>query len=528
MEQDNPDAKPIYSFGACCVDVARREISVADTQVTIEPKAFDLLVYLIEHRERAVGKQELQDNIWPGVIVTEAALTRCVMKARRAVADASAANEAIKTIHGHGYRFVAPLSQVASTSDGRSTGKFGQPSVAVMPFANLSNDQEQEYFSDGITEDIIVELSRFRSLVVIARHSSFTFKGESTIASQIGAQLGVVYLVFGSVRKAGERIRISVRLLDAESGNQLWAERYDRELSDVLIIQDEVAVTVAATISGRVEASRGRKQVGEEAFEAYDHTLRAQALYYKVNKSDNAKARLHLEKALQSDSQNARAMGLLAAVHSIDSWSFWSLDSDKSQELSLEYGRRSIELDDTDSLVHGLYGEILFDCGEYELAESHFHRAIALNHNDIAARALFASKLAALGRIDEALAHLAVCEQRDPFGLVWLPWIKATVMLGARRYDEAIAAFNLMPNPPNTARLEHVSALLQAGKQDEAKTVLARFLHVARQEMPAFPGGRFEDWEPLLPRFIDFQNPQDRESFAGALQTAWPSASVSE
>lgn len=486
--------------------------------VPVEPKAFDLLVFLIRNRERAVSKVELQDELWPGVIVTEAALTRCVMKARKAIGD-STEEPAIKTLHGHGYRFSIDVTTTGPEAK-LSSDPGGQPSLAVLPFSNLSDDSAQAYFSEGITEDIITELSRFKSLTVIARHSSFSYRDREVRISQIGRELNVSYVVDGSVQKAADRIRINARLIETSSETQIWSERYDRELVDVLVLQDELASTIAATVGGRVDASRGRKRVSDETLAAYDHVLRAQALYYEVDKIANSRARQHLEQAISIDPDNARATGLLAAVHSIDSWSFWSEDPAHSQTLSRELGKRSISLDDTDSLTHAFYAEILFDCEQYEQAESHFQKALSLNHNDIAARALYASKLAASGRTDEALHQLKTCERLDPFGLVWLPWIKATVLLCARRYDESVAAFRRIHNPPNAARLEFAAALALAGDTQLAREQMRLFLEVARREMPTFPGESLAGWVPLLPRFIDFTSPDDKALFVHALELA--------
>ena len=253
-------AATAYRFRDCEVDFELREIRRADRVVAVEPKVFDLLVYMIKQRDRAVSKDELQDEIWRGVIVTEAALTRCVMKARRAIGDDVNGQEAIKTVRGHGYRFSTSVEVERRGGKAAALTLPDKPSVVVLPFTNLSDDPEQEYFSDGITEDIITELSRFRSLFVIARHSSFSFKGKNLKTSEIASELGVAFVVDGSIQRSGNRVRINVRLVEAENDSQLWSERYDREIEDILLVQEEVASTVSATIGGRVEATRGRNR----------------------------------------------------------------------------------------------------------------------------------------------------------------------------------------------------------------------------------------------------------------------------
>ena len=506
-----------YRFGDCRVVLTSREIWRGDDLVATEPKAFDLLTYLIRHRDRAVDKDELQDRIWPGTIVTEGALTRCVMKARRAIGDN---DEAIKTVRGFGYRFSVPVEEIANRVSAAELPLPDKPSLVVLPFVNLSDDREQEYFSDGITEDIITELSRFRSLFVIARNSAFSYKGRAAKTQDIARELGVAYVVEGSLQRSGKRIRINVRLVDAREDAQLWAERYDRDIGDILVVQEDVAATVAATVGGRVEATRGRRRVDENEFESYDCLLRAQALYYDFDKAANARARDLLEHAVEIDPQNARALALLAAVHSMDSWSFWVEDVERSQSLSLEIGRRSIELDDTDSLAHALFAEILFDCGQFELADHHFRRAVALNPNDIAAHALYASRLGAAGRAEDAVAHIGIAERLDPFSLVWIPLIKGSVMFNARRYEESVRAIYSMTRPPNEARIYLVASLGRLGRLDEARHVLDRMFEVGREEIPAYPGDTLDEWLPIITRVLGQDEGAQLEHLLDSLRMA--------
>ena len=497
-----------FRFLDCRVDLSTRELWRDDEIVSMEPKAFDLLSYLIRHRDRAVKKDELQDKIWAGVIVTEAALTRCVMKARRAIGDTAAKATAIKTVRGHGYRFNVAVEEIGHRPmTGRRLPLPDKPSLVVLPFVNLGNDPEQEYFSDGITEDIITELSRSRSLFVIARHSAFSFKNRDMKARDIASELGVAYVVDGSLQRSSGRIRINVRLVDAADDGQIWAERYDREIEDVLIVQEEVAAKVAATVGGRVEATRGRRRIDTAQFESYDCLLRAQALYYDFSKEANIEARGLLEKAIEVDPENARALAILAAVHSMDSWSFWSDDNERSKRLSLELGEKSIQIDDSDSLAHALFGEILTDCGELERSEFHFSRALALNPNDIAARALHASNLRSMGRVEEGIGHIEIAERLDPFGLLWIPQIKGSLMLAAKRYEEAVAAFYTISRPPNEARCMLIAALGRLGRLDEARHVHKQFIAAAKVEMPNYPGEQLGNWMPIFGRMLSTTDP---------------------
>ena len=503
-----------YQFGQCRIDLATREIFLDGKHTSVEPKAFELLVYLIENRDRAVDKDELQDSIWPGVIVTEGALSRCVMKARRATGD----NDAITTVRGHGYRFVAPLEEVTSST--QASTKSNRPSLVVLPFVNIGGAESEEYFSDGITDDVITELSRFRSLMVIARPSAFRYKGQSLGAMQIRRELGVDYIVDGSVQRSGDRLRMNVRLVDAHTDSQMWSDRYDREVGDVLRVQEELAATIAATVGGRVEVTRGRAFLDNDGLASYDCLLRAQALYYEFDKGANSEARELLERAIELDPNNARALAILAAVHSMDSWTYWVEDTDESQRLSVVYGRRSIELDDSDSLAHALYAEILHDVGEETNADRHFERAIALNPSDIAARALYASKLAARGIVEPALTHLRVAEQLDPFGLGWIPLIRGSVMYAAGEFDESIAAIQSMTAPPDEALLVLVAALAQQGRLDEAAAVKDRLLASAAAQMPNYPGDTLDAWHPIIARMRGPTDDETIESFKECLRLA--------
>jgi TolB-like protein/tetratricopeptide (TPR) repeat protein len=508
-----------YHFGECRVVPSLREVWRGDDLVGIEPKAFDLLVYLVQHRDRAVSKDELQDQIWPGSIVTEASLTRCVMKARRAIGD-NAGQDAIATVRGHGYRFADSVKEIIEET-GSPPAKLSlpdKPSLVVLPLVNLSSDPAQEYFSEGITEDIITELSRFRSLFVIGRQSAFSFKGRNLTTREIAGELGVAYVVDGSLQRSGDRIRFTVRLVDARDDAQMWAERYDRDVEDILLVQEEVARTVAATIGGRVEATRGRQRIDSNVFESYDYLLQAQALYYDFSKVASGKARALLERAIDIDPDNARALAILAAVHSMDSWSFWSEDNEKSKQLALELGRRSIALDDTDSLAQALFAEILFDCDQRELADHHFQRALRLNPNDIAARALYASKCRCMGRMEDAIEHITVAKRLDPFGLLWIPLIEGAIMFAARRYEDAANALYAMTSPPNEARYVLIAALGRLGRIEEALQVREKFFELAREEMPDYPGEKLLDWEPIIRRMQGSHSSEDHEHLLESLK----------
>jgi adenylate cyclase len=360
-----------------------------------------------------------------------------------------------------------------------------KPSIAVLPFTNMSGDPEQEYFSDGVTEDIITELSRFRSLFVIARNSSFYYKGQSPKVQQVGGELGVRYVVEGSVRKAGNRVRITAQLVEAKSGNHLWAERYDRDLEDIFAVQDEITETIAAMISGRLQAEDRRRasQTRHTDPTAYDLVLRAQALYFQISRAANAEARPLLEQAIDLDPGNARAHLLLAAIHHMDCLQGWSHAPQRSLDRALELGQRAIALDDADSLAHAQLGEILVAHQRFPEARRHLEKALVLNPNDVEARAIYGGCIGG----ERGLEAVNFAERLDPCSFVWIPWIKGTVLFELKRYDEAIAALSQIDSRIISALGWLAASLAHAGRLEEAKRTLQAFLTKAKMDFAIFP-----------------------------------------
>jgi len=256
----------MFRFREYTLDAMRGTLRAADGEIELRPKCFEVLRYLVENANRLVTKQELIKAIWPDVVVTDDSLTQCVSEVRHALRDEEQA--IIKTVPRRGYRFASPVSTsdsetvLVSALEGtrRPEGNYDlslrpelpqptRPSIAVLPFINLSDDPQQDCFGDGIAEDIITELSRFSELMVIARNSTFQFKGKTTDVRQIGRELGVGYVLEGSVRKDGKRIRLTAQLIDAATGAHRWAERYDRDLNSVFAIQDEVTRTIVTILA---------------------------------------------------------------------------------------------------------------------------------------------------------------------------------------------------------------------------------------------------------------------------------------
>jgi len=248
-----------FHFGNHVLDVGRRELRRGSEPIAVEPQVFDLLLYLLQNRDRVASKDDLIASIWGGRIVSDSTLTSRIKSARNAVGDSGRDQKLIRTIARKGFRFVGAVSiqeDGAEPAFGNRKPPYiheqsrpalsppDRPTIAVLPFVNMSGDPEQAYFSDGISEDIITALSKLRWFFVIARNSSFIFKGRAVHMKQVAEELGVGYVVEGSVRKDGDRVRITTQLSDAATGTQIWAERYDRDLVDVFAVQDEITEAI--------------------------------------------------------------------------------------------------------------------------------------------------------------------------------------------------------------------------------------------------------------------------------------------
>jgi len=259
-----------------------------------------------------------------------------------------------------------------------------KPSIAVLPFDNMSGDPEQEFFADGITEDIITELSRFPGLFVIARNSSFTYKGRAVKVQDVGRELGVRYVAEGSVRKAGNRVRVTIQLIEAATGNHVWAERYDRELTDIFDLQDEITQAIVATLPGRLdtaEAERLRRKPPSD-MAAYDCLLTAKILHHRITKEDNSEALRLLDKAIELDPDFAQSYAWKACTLGQAMARGYTDDVDASWNAASTALQRAVALDENDVECHRILCEVNMSNRNWEAAELHHNKAFALNPND--------------------------------------------------------------------------------------------------------------------------------------------------
>ena len=374
------------------------------------------------------------------------------------------------------YRVKIDTSVMTQNSNkGEPSSVHDRPSIAVLAFNNMSGDPEQEYFSDGISEDIITELSRFQELFVIARNSSFSYKGKSTKVQEIGKDLGVTYIVEGSVRKSGKRLRITVQLIEAATGKHIWAERYDRELEDMFELQDEITRTIVTVLPVRLQGAlleRARKKPSD-SLSAYECFLRA----YQLNdhSSGNAPEVLQLlATALEMDPKFARAYALKGYVHAYSVFTFSPIGADptiaarKQIELALAFG-------EDDHYVHAMACEVYMASGQHDLAQIHSDKALALNPNEIHALLEKGVLMNYSGNSKEAVSFLHSVLVHDPIApdFYYESIAEANYMLG--NYTEAINIYERWRDPPVHMYTHLAACYAQLGQMEESRHAAALF-----------------------------------------------------
>jgi TolB-like protein/Flp pilus assembly protein TadD len=367
-------------------------------------------------------------------------------------------------------------SPAAKTVNAVETGPIaaGRPSVAVLPFINQDADPAQAYLSDGITEDIITELSRYHSLLVIARSSSFQFRGAAVELAAVREKLGVRYLVEGSVRKAGKGLRITTQLIDAETEGHVWAERYDRPMDEIFAVQNEVAAAIAATLEGRI-AAFGAEFVRKKPttdWAAYDHFLQGRELMHRF---DGLQAEGCFVRAIALDPNYGHAYAWRSLALTLN----YTIDGQRNVAMideALACARRAVELDDADAWSHQAMGYVSLRRRQFQLAGLHFDRAFHLNPNDVNIAADRANWLMFAGRLDEALKTLDNALQRDPYPPTWAWEVRGGVLYQLKRYDEAINAYLKVGADPYWMPGLLAAAYAQSGQLNNARVEIATLL----------------------------------------------------
>ena len=455
-----------FHFANHVLDTAVRELTRGGRKVAVEPQVFDLLTFLVENRDRVVSKDDLIETIWNGRIVSESTLTSRINAARTAVGDTGKDQAVIRTIARKGFRFVGEVSSDASDALASRPALSGalapqsanpvsspppptalqfplldRPAIAVLPFTNISGEPEQEYFSEGISEDIITALSKLRWFYVIARNSAFIYKGRSVHLKQIGEELGVGYVVEGSVRKDGDRVRITAQLNDVATGSHLWAERYDRNLADVFAVQDEITQAIVAAIEPQLYAAenfRSQRKTPDN-MDAWDLLMRALSHYWRVTRSDNLVAQALLEKAIAVDPHYGQALSLLAACHTFAAHMGWE-DMLQAGPAAERAALAAIRADSEDAWAHYALASVYLFNRRFDDCIAEFELALRLNPNFSPARGLYGVALSYRGRWEEgnsAAMQALRFSPRDPFAAIY-SGVAAYCQYIGRNYEEAI------------------------------------------------------------------------------------------
>jgi TolB-like protein/Tfp pilus assembly protein PilF len=487
----------LYVFEDFVLDTDKRELRRGADVVSVAPQVFDVLDYLIRNRERVVSKDDLVTSIWEGRIISDAALTTRLKAVRSAIGDSGEGQRLIKTLPRKGFRFVGEVREALTswrTPDAETSIEPSRPalthpdkpSIAVLPFTNMSGDPEQEYFADGMVDDIITGLSRFRSLFVIARNSSFTYKGRAVDVRQVGRELAVRYLLEGSVRKSANRIRIAGQLIDASSGTHLWADRIEGAIEDVFDLQDRVTASVVGAIAPRLqqaEIERARRKP-TESLDAYDLLLRGLASVYKWTREGTDQALGLFYKAIERDPDFSAAYAAAALCFSRRKGFGWVIDREQEIAEARRLARRAVQLgkDDAAALCDAGFA-LAYVAKDLDDGAAFLDRALLMNPNLAWGWSTSGYVKLWLGDSDRAVECFAHAMRLSPIDprTFFMQEGMAHAHFFAGRHDEALrwASMALRELPFSHAALRVAAASCAlAGRDEEAKRLMARLLEI--------------------------------------------------
>jgi TolB-like protein len=511
-----------FMFGDYVLDPERRELSHRAQVMPVGPQVFDLLLHLVRSRDRVVSKDDLLAAVWSGRVVSESTITSHINAVRKAIGDSGEEQRLVRTIARKGFRFVGEV-QVGEHAPGEprelppALALPDKPSMTVLPFHNLSGDPEQEYFADGVVEDIIAALSRLRWLFVIARNSSFTYKGRAVDVKQVGRELGVRYVLEGSVRKTGNKVRITGQLIDATSGTHLWAERFEGTLDDIFELQDQIAESVVGAIAPQLERAEieRAKRKPTESLDAYDYYLRGTARLHSGTRESIEAALPLFYKAVELDPEYASAYGMAAWCHFWRKVNGWMTDRPAEIAEGTRLARRAVELGRDDAVALTRAGHALGHlAGDLDGGIALLDRAVLLNPNLAPAWFLGGYLRALHGETDAAIEHLARAVRLSPLDPEMFR-MQAGMALShffAGRFDAASAwaekAVGNLPSFLAAVSLVAASHAL-AGRMDKARQAMQQ----VRTLDPSLRVSNLKDWLPI-------HRPRDLARFAEGLRRA--------
>jgi TolB-like protein len=506
-----------FTFGDYVLDQERRELSHRAEVVPVGPQVFDLLMHLVSHRDRVVTKDELLQAVWTGRIVSESTISSHINAARKAIGDTGDDQHLLRTVARKGFRFVGEVRVAEYSAPTSALILPDRPSIAVLPFHNLSGDPEQDYFADGVVEDIIAALSRMRWLFVIARNSSFTYKDRAVDVKDVGRALGVRYLLEGSLRKTGNKVRITGQLIDTTNGMHLWAERFEGTLADIFELQDQMAESVVGAIAPQLERAEieRAKRKPTESLDAYDYYLRGIAkLHSGTHESIDAALPL-FRHAIELDPEFASAYGMAAWCHFWRKVNGWTTDRPREIAEGIRLARLAVEIgrDDAVALTRGGHA-LAHLAGDLDGGIALLDRAVLLNPNLASAWFLGGFLRALHGEPDAAIEHLAHAIRLSPLDpeLFRMQAGMALAHFFAGRFDAGAAwGEKAVGNLPDFLAAVCVAAASHAlaGRTDQAKKTMERM----RTLDASLRISNLKEWLPI-------HRPEDLARLANGLRLA--------
>lgn len=492
----------IIRFDTFELDLTRSELRNSGQPVDVEPQVFALISFFASHPGQVLSRDQIIDQVWNGRIVSDSAISTRINAARTALSDDGKSQRVIKTVSRRGFIFL-PETNVGPIVDARGedlpesgpkVAEIGRasdrPSIVVLPFDNLSGDPAQSFFSDGITDDIITDLSRYRELFVIARQSAFAFGDAGRSALDFADELGVAYVLEGSVRRHQDRVRVTAQLIDVQTKSTLWADRFNRKVEDIFDVQEEIATVIVNTLIGQVSL-RHYRQIQKNtanAISAYEHSVKAQQQIWKFSRESAALARQEAEMAIQLEPDFARAHAILGWAHHIEGSNGWGDNLDNPFDLALEHAKSAVAADPNEPWGHCVLGFTLWWRGQardFGRGLEEVQHAARLNPSNAHFRMIVGATLAYMGKGDEALSEIDAAMRFNPlFPSLYLIH-RSRALFVSGRYEEALSdaekAAIEMPSHANVLALLAV-CYTELGRKDQASSAIKAL----RQASPSF------------------------------------------
>jgi adenylate cyclase len=437
-------------FGSYFLDLDRLSLHGSQGPIELRPKSFQLLRHLVENAGRAVTKEELIAAVWPDVTVTDESITRCISDARQALGDQG--REVIRTVPRHGYLLDATVTREETTAATIAPHPVApdRAAIAVLAFANLSNDPGQDYLCEGVADDILTELSRFPELLVIARNSSFRYKGQNVDVRQIGRELDVGYVLEGSIQRRNDSLRVTAQLIDAHNGGHLWADHFNPGLGEIFAVQDEITRSIASTLAAHIQNAEARRASSKPpaSWDAHDHFLRGQYALSRVLTGGSVeelhRTRALLERAIELDPGYARAYASLATSHAVGWINPLNAEymSPDTLQRAFDLAQSAVELEPTLPAAHQALANVLVFRGEHDACLAAWDKVFALNPNFCDWR--YAHSLVLLDRPEQGRTAIRRHMRLDPFYPPLSLMVEGLSYLLQRRFAEAVPPFREM------------------------------------------------------------------------------------